>query len=118
MISSDPAGEGAIIADGCFRAEEGWRFRRGSKLLASMDWLGRDQKVEFESLRELLTLLDKGGVSVLAIDTGIPARHRRADHELLEQTVVGNPDHFQPIGNVALRRKHREPSQLRIYRVR
>ncbi len=68
LVSSDPRGEGAVIAEAAFhspnRVSGGLTVHRGSKSLVETDWLGKNYQSKFTDAASLLKLLD-----ILRIDT-------------------------------------------------
>lgn len=93
MVSSDPRGEGAIVAAAAFGQEDRVRtdlmvFRAG-KELAKSDWMGRDYQVKFESPRAIAEHLERRGVRVAFVDVSA-GEQARLPHELLLERVLRN----------------------------
>lgn len=119
LVASDPRGEGAIIAAAAFqcsrRAPSSLRVWRGSKQLATSDWMGRGYKPAFGSSAELLQLLDKLQVTRVFLDLSV-SEDRRQPHErqLLDSLQSASQDwrleFEQPI-----HRKPGETGTLRVY---
>lgn len=86
LVTSDPRGEGAIIAAAAFdcqqRSPSLLRVCRGSKELASSDWMGRDYQSPFVDDAAILRHLDKLQINRVFVDLSVPAA-KRLPHELL-----------------------------------
>ncbi|MDI1314438.1 glycosyltransferase family 39 protein [Prosthecobacter sp.] len=84
LVASDPRGEGAVIAAAAFgcpqRAPSLLRVYRGSKELASSDWLGRGYQSTFASTAQLLEKLDKLQITRVFVDLSVPPE-RQQPHE-------------------------------------
>lgn len=84
LIASDPRGEGAVIAAAAFscsqRSPSLLRVYRGSKELASSDWMGRGYQTAFANHGDLLAHLDKLQVTRVLVDLSVPAA-RKQPHE-------------------------------------
>jgi len=81
LVASDPRGEGAVIAAASFscpqRAPSLLRVYRGSKELASSDWLGRGYQSASQSPAQLLEKLDKLQISRVFVDLSVPAEQQQ-----------------------------------------
>lgn len=97
LIASDARGEGAFIAAVCFglnepdRLARRTRLLRGSKELASSDWLGRDYQSRASNPAALTHLLNELRVDGLLLDDALPADKQPAHLQLLAQTLA-HPD--------------------------
>lgn len=95
LISSDPRGEGAVIAAATFqidsRVKSKLRVYRGGKELASSDWMGRGYKTAVSTPESLLKLLDERQISWVFVDLSIPENQRREHDRLLEETLRDSP---------------------------
>jgi hypothetical protein len=84
LVASDPRGEGAVIAAAVFtypqRAPSLLRVYRGSKELATSDWLGRGYQPTFASTAQLLDQLDKLQITRVFVDISVPPE-RQQPHE-------------------------------------
>ena len=97
LVSSDPRGEGGVIAAAAFASPQRWksglRVLRGSKELSESDWLGRGYQVKFGSAKALLGRLDELGVEWVLADLSMPAeqvvRHETALNEALQAPDSG-----------------------------
>ena len=88
LLASDSIGEGSVIA--AIAATDN-RPRmvvlRGSKILISEDWLGRNPRDHFGSLDELRKFLDSIPVEAVMVDEAINPQWHRAYHKLLAQLL-------------------------------
>lgn len=119
LVASDPRGEGAVIAAAAFacpqRAPSLLRVYRGSKELASSDWLGRGYQPAFVSTTQLLDQLDKLQITRVFVDLSVPA-NRRQPHERQLLTAMQSAegrwhlDFEQPVT-----RRPGETGVLRVY---
>ncbi len=84
LVASDPRGEGAVIAAAAFacpqRSPSLLRVYRGSKELATSDWLGRGYQPAFLNTDQLLEKLDKLQVTRVFVDLSVPP-DRQQPHE-------------------------------------
>jgi hypothetical protein len=87
LIASDPRGEGAVIAAAAFKCPQRspslLRIYRGSKELASSDWMGRDYKSPFSDEAAILKHLDKLQVIHVIVDLSVPESKRMPHEQLL-----------------------------------
>ncbi|HEY1080666.1 MAG TPA: glycosyltransferase family 39 protein [Prosthecobacter sp.] len=94
LVSADPRGEGAVIAHAAYdlpqRSPSSLRIHRGSKELASTDWLGRDYKPAFATPAELQKYLDTTGIRRVFVDRSETATGKIPHEELLLQTLKEN----------------------------
>ncbi|MCB1212081.1 MAG: hypothetical protein KDK97_22350, partial [Verrucomicrobiales bacterium] len=95
LVSSDPRGEGAVIAAAAFaggdRCSGGFRILRGSKELASSDWIGRDYELKFASDEALLAHLKENRVGWVFVDFSMPGEYLKA-HETTLDTALTSPN--------------------------
>ena len=95
LVSSDPRGEGAVIAAAAFASSDRWttslRILRGSKELASSDWIGRDYELKFASNEALLAHLTDGQVEWVFVDLSMPSEYLKP-HETALQTALDSPN--------------------------
>jgi len=72
LISSDPRGEGAVIAEAAFhspnRVSGALTVHRGSKSLVETDWLGKNYQSKFTDAASLLKLLDTLHIDTVLVD--------------------------------------------------
>lgn len=119
LVASDPRGEGAVIAAAAFGSQQRFpanlRVYRGSKELATSDWMGRGYKAAFTTEADLLDHLDNLHVTRVFLDLSVP-QDRQLAHELqlLNAMQSGNQrwqlDFEQPIT-----RAPGETGMLRVY---
>ncbi|MCP5559333.1 MAG: glycosyltransferase family 39 protein [Verrucomicrobiaceae bacterium] len=95
LVSSDPRGEGAVISAAAFaggdRCSGGFRILRGSKELASSDWIGRDYELKFASDEALLAHLKENRVGWVFVDFSMPGEYLKA-HETTLNTALTSPN--------------------------
>jgi hypothetical protein len=93
LVASDPRGEGAIIAAASFNCPQRFpsplRVYRGSKELASSDWMGRGYHAAFRTSKELLEHLERLNIIRVFVDLSVPASQRK-EHERLLETALDN----------------------------
>ena len=110
LIASDARGEGAFIAAACFglgtedRLARHTRLLRGSKALASSDWLGRDYQTLASDTASLDRLLAELKVDQILIDTSLPADQQPAHLRLLAETVRQPGGGWQPTARFPITR--------------
>ncbi|WP_395753437.1 ArnT family glycosyltransferase [Prosthecobacter sp.] len=106
LIASDPRGEGAVIAAGAFgcpqRSPSLLRIYRGSKELASSDWMGRDYRSQFADESAILKHLDELQITRVLVDLSVPETKRTKHEQLLQAAMQSAPsvwalDFDQPI---------------------
>ncbi|WP_395747340.1 ArnT family glycosyltransferase [Prosthecobacter sp.] len=119
LVVSDPRGEGAIIAAAAFacgqRSPSPLRVCRGSKELASSDWLGRGYQPAFSTAPELLRHLDTLRVSHVFLDLSVPEEKRLPHDRLLHAALqsagpLWRLDFQQPVSRI-----HGETGLLWVY---
>lgn len=113
LVSSDPIGEGAVIAEALVRdAGRQQVVLRASKLLASSDWMGTSYELRTPSVAEVRTLLDTIPVHVVILDGhGFIDERSRPHHRLLERTLREHPEQFRLLDSSEI---HVSPSNLRV----
>jgi hypothetical protein len=88
LLASDSIGEGSVIAA---IAATDKRPRmvvlRGSKILVSEDWLGRNPRDHFGTLDELRKLLDSIPVEAVMVDEAVNPQWHRPYHEMVAQLL-------------------------------
>lgn len=104
LVSSDAAGEGAIVAERLIRdAERDGVVLRASKMLSSSDWMGGNLKQKFQSVSQVRELLNAIPVHFVVLDmNGFINPSTRTHHRLLEDTVRSEPAQFRQIGDFPL----------------
>ncbi len=119
LVASDPRGEGAIIAAAAFdcpqRSPSILRVYRGSKELASSDWMGRDYQSPFADEAAILHHLDKLQVSRVFVDLSGPAAKRLPHEQLLHAAMQSATDPWKLDFEQSITRRHGETGVLRVY---
>jgi hypothetical protein len=121
LVVSDSRGEGAMVAASVLasnkRLEEGVRVCRGSKILSSSDWLGRNYRPNFNSADELRDFMTSGEVQFMALDLGIPGNKRVGYHDLAAQVVANYAAEFIEMGRFPTRRTGGIEADVVLYRL-
>lgn len=100
LLSSDPIGEGSVIAAVAgARTTENPVVLRASKILVSEDWLGRNSRPRYGSIDELRTLLDKVPVQAVMVDEAIVKTWQRSYHNDLATLVRSDTAHWRLAGS-------------------
>jgi hypothetical protein len=95
LISADAVGEGALIVQIAHRETRPGRYvLRSSKLLADLNWLGRDARERFATQAEMQAFLSSLPLDLVILDRWQPARFPY--HALLETTLVAGPREWVP----------------------
>lgn len=120
LVSSDARGEGAVVAAAAFADGGAWPTNagvlRGSKELATSDWLGRGYKTTFGTNAELLDRLRKRHVSWVLADESVPAERVPAHHPQLLRALGEAAEEWQPSGSVHVSRGRGIEGELKIFR--
>lgn len=99
LIVADSIGEGSIIAAAAAaETHPHTMFMRGSKMLVTEDWLGRNTQERFGTDAELRTLLDKLAVNVVIIDRATEPQWVRPYHRRVEKLLESDPQHWILMG--------------------
>jgi hypothetical protein len=119
LISSDPRGEGAVIASAAFRSLERMpsrlRVYRGGKELATSDWMGRDYKAAVDTPEAVLRLMDERHITWIMLDLSVPEHQRRSHDRLLERALRSSPEIWELVQDQLVKRQPRQPGHLLIY---
>lgn len=119
LVSSDPRGEGAIIAEAAFRlparAPSTLRIHRASKDLAVSDWMGRGYQMAARTEADLLARLDELHVSTVFLDQSMRESQRVGHHDLLQRALRSVPDRWQLAQTVPITRLLWEKGELQVY---
>lgn len=119
LVSSDPRGEGAVIAAAAFglsqRAPANLRLYRGGKELSTSDWMGRGYKPAFESTQALLKHLDDRQITWVFVDKSMPGELRRPHDHLLEKALLGASSYWRLVREQAITRKPGQQGTMLIY---
>ena len=103
LISSGSIGEGSLItAIALHEKRPGTFVLRGSKILVSEDWVGRNSQDRYDTPDELATLLNDIPVAIIAIDDRVPSYEHRPYHDRLRMLVAGNNAQWEQIGSYTL----------------
>ena len=97
LVSSDPRGEGAVIAEAAFRTQNrvsgALTVHRGSKSLVDTDWLGKHYQPKFTDALSLRHLLDQLHIDTVLVDLSMDpttvGRHERALKDALTSADSG-----------------------------
>ena len=120
LVASDPRGEGAIIAAAAFncpqRSPSTLRVYRGSKELASSDWMGRDYQSPFADETALLNHLDKLHVSRVFVDLSGPVAKRLPHEKLLHAAMESADNHWTLDFEQPITRRPGETGTLLVYK--
>lgn len=120
LVASDPRGEGAIIAAAAFgcpqRSPSVLRVYRGSKELASSDWMGRGYQPAFTDESKLLGHLDKLQIQRVFVDLSVPDGRQTLHERQLLAALQSAKDHWHLDFEQSITRRPRETGVLRVYR--
>lgn len=119
LVSSDASGEGMFISELAMADERpGHVVERASKVLASMQWTGREYRPRFASDEALLEYLGSGAFGYVALDDSISGFKRQAHHEMLERVLTGNPARFAEVASAPMVRDSiLQAAPARLFRV-
>ncbi|HJT77942.1 MAG TPA: glycosyltransferase family 39 protein [Gemmataceae bacterium] len=118
LVSSDPRGEGAFIAEVAAHEERpGHTVLRGSKLLAKDDWMGHGYEPLYRTQEALTRRLEEAGVAVVVVDTSAPESPDLEHHRLLLEALESDPAHWRLTSSGRLVRDRTDcPDAVRVYR--
>ena len=115
LISSDPRGEGAVIAAAAFRLldrrHSARAFLRGSKTLAETNWNTTHYELRAQSSEGLLSLLEQEGIGVVLIDHSIPEADLAPHTRLLDETLASKDSGWTKTCEIAATRNDSEASE-------
>jgi hypothetical protein len=107
LASADERGEGAMVAE--LLLEDPGRtsvILRGTRVLSSSDWMGRDYTLLQRSPVSVMQFLNSTPVHFVVVDmNGFIADFTRPNHRLLEETIHQYSDQFRLMGFSALLRR-------------
>lgn len=119
LISSDPRGEGAVVAAGAFqsdlRAPSHLHVYRGGQQLASSDWMGRGYKTAADTPEAVLRLLDDRKITWVMVDLSVADNLRRSHDRLLEQAMKGAGAAWKLVREQEVVRRPGQKGQLLVY---
>jgi hypothetical protein len=95
LVSSDARGEGAFISEVAIqdRARPCHTVARGSKVLATSDWLGRGYEETFADDDALRAHLTAEGYDAILADEAVPERYREPHHGRLARVLREGAGH-------------------------
>jgi hypothetical protein len=120
LISSDARGEGAIIAAAAFecprRSPSPLRLYRGSKELASSDWMGRGYASTFTDEGRLLDHLDQLKIRRVFLDRSAGEAQRKTHERFLEQSLRLAPERWVMDFEQTITRSRGSGGKLLVYK--
>jgi 4-amino-4-deoxy-L-arabinose transferase-like glycosyltransferase len=120
VVCADARGEGAVIAAAAFalaeRSPSRVRIHRGSKALATTDWLGRGYQAAFVNPEDMLVWLDEAGVSRVFFDHPTTESESRLHEKQMLQALTGSRDWTLDYEVPITRPLQAAPSRLSVYR--
>ena len=120
LTSSDARGEGAIIAAAAFgcpqRSPSPLQIYRGSKELASSDWMGRGYAPTFTDEARLLDHLDELKIRRVFLDLSAGEARRKPHEQRLEQALRLAPDRWVLDFRQAISRASGSDGNLLVYK--
>ncbi len=118
LICSQGDGEGIIISEMAMREHRpGHYLLRGSKVLASAQWNGRDYHARFADADAVMRYLESVPVAVLIMDS-TPGQRDHLHYHQLEEALAKYPDRWQLLGRYPADGRPRVPGQsVRVYRL-
>lgn len=103
LISSGSIGEGSLIAAIALHEKRPGTFAlRGSKILVSEDWVGRNNRDLYDTPDKLAALLNSIPVAIVAIDDRVPPYEHRPYHDRLRALIAGSDAQWEQIGSYTL----------------
>jgi len=120
LISSDPQGEGMLIAEVALQDVRPSRYMlRASNLLANSNWNDSRYELRFSTVHEVLQYLEEVPVDVLVLDRSIPEHELRPHHRQLFQMVHSHPHQWELIERCPVVRNARvHTNAIEVYRSR
>lgn len=119
LISSDPRGEGAVVAAAAFqshgRSPSLLHVYRGGKELASSDWMGRGYKTAVDTPEALLKLLDERRITWVMVDLSVAENLRRPHDHLLEKALKNAGPAWKLVREQEVVRRPGQKGQLLVY---
>ncbi len=120
LVSSDATGEGALIAAAAFQAPDRVHILRGSKVLSSSDWLGRDYQDKFDDPMQVSEYIRGSEIDFVVIDDGIPKQQVLPYHRLMNEVAARRDGEesavLLPVATEESLRKNRSPAHWKIYK--
>jgi hypothetical protein len=117
LLVADATGEGALTAAAAFAGPERLRILRGSKLLATSDWLGRGYSPTFEGPDGFRELLRREGIRYAIVeDSG--GREELPEHWVAtERLLLGRGQDDNRLTVIESLRKRGTSRPLRLFRL-
>ena len=117
LVISNARGEGALISAAAFLNNDSVTVKRGSKILASSDWLGRGYAASFEDSLQFDEVLEDQKIDSIIIDNPDKnaAAHWKLALKLLTETNAAAP--YQQVGEFRSKRKRAVENQFRVFKV-
>ncbi|MCB1204793.1 MAG: glycosyltransferase family 39 protein [Verrucomicrobiae bacterium] len=115
LVVSNAGGEGALVAAAALDASREMALVRGSKFLATSDWMGRGYAEAFATPPALIEGLRRGGIDYLVVDPPpdeAPSHWRNAAEWFANEALPG----IENVGEVPSWRREVQ-SVFRIYRI-
>jgi hypothetical protein len=98
LVTSDALGEGAMVAEVARRRSSSRTVVvRGSKLLASDDWMGRNATLRFDTETAVLQALEDLHVDYLAVDWSVAASDRLVFRDQVVSMIVRHGERLEQI---------------------
>jgi len=120
LVASDPRGEGAVIAAAAFncttRSPSILRVYRGSKELASSDWMGRGYTPAFQNEGQLLDHLERLKIRRVFLDLSTTGNQNKEHERLLERALNQAPDSWTLDFNQKIIRSPGQSVALLVYK--
>ena len=90
---------------------------RGSKVLATSRWDGRNYKILFSTPEEIMRYLAEIPVEIVIIDHSVPVEYQTEDQRLLQRMLETHPERWIHLGSYPLTRRGVEYADaIHIYR--
>ncbi|MEO1998703.1 MAG: glycosyltransferase family 39 protein [Planctomycetaceae bacterium] len=118
LISSNPRGDGAFVAERLLRDRHRSEFvLRASKVLEQSNWSGGRYRVRFSTYDQLSEYLNSVPVHFIVIDDfGHRSDAKLTHHELLKELLVGSPEQFPLIAGFPVDfQGRRHEDAIRVY---
>jgi len=97
LVSSDPVGEGVLVAEVAVRENRpGHIVLRASKLLASVSWMGGSYQLLFHTPAEVMQQLERIPISILVMDRS--PTNQFSHNRLLWEVLRAYPGRWERIG--------------------
>lgn len=120
LVSSDGSGEGMFISEIAMREQRpGHVIERASKVLADMEWSGRNYHAKFSDDQELTDFIVEGKAGYVVLDDSIPEEKHGAHHDMLKRVLRDDSVHFWEVATSPITRGNLpQEAPIRLYRVK